>query len=197
MVVERRQRHATKEPPANPSKSDGVVFCALRFNPIHDLDHIESSGIGVEPSSQPQPQSAVRTALSKAKLKYKSTLRPVSKSVNTVNIRKPLSVTLADFLILSCNHNKASSSRLASKTIMTVNLDGSKHSIVVMDENSDHNVHMLARPLGDTNNSTLNAGDSSTRPLGEPPDNSIPTMVQLEDPENIDISRNNSSFGPT
>ncbi|KAK8568436.1 hypothetical protein V6N13_106351 [Hibiscus sabdariffa] len=173
MVVGRRQRHATKQPPANPDKSDGIVFRASCFNPIHDLDHVESSGIDVKPSP------------------------PVSKSVNAVNICKPLSVTLANFPVLSRNHNKFSSFHLASKTIPIVNLDVSKHSTIVMDENADPNFQMLARPLGDTNNHTLNAGDSSTRPLGDPSDNSIPAVVQLEDPDNIDISRNNSSFGPT
>ncbi|KAK8559265.1 hypothetical protein V6N12_042545 [Hibiscus sabdariffa] len=101
MVVERRQCRIPKQSTANPSKSKGVVFHASRFNPIHDLDHVEPSGKGVESSPQPQSQPAVQTALSKAKLKLKISHRSSMKSVNVVNVRKPLSVSLADFHVLS------------------------------------------------------------------------------------------------
>ncbi|KAK8675928.1 hypothetical protein V6N13_033987 [Hibiscus sabdariffa] len=165
MVVERRQRRITKQPTANPGKSNGVVFRASRFNHIHDLDQVEPSGKRVESFLQPQPQSVVQTALSKAKLKSK------------------------------ISH---STSRLASKTTPTVNLDTSKHSTVVMDENSNPNVHHFFRPLDDPANGNFKhiAGDSSTRPLGDPPDNSINSVVQPEGPDTLGKIRNNSGTNP-
>ncbi|KAK8993425.1 hypothetical protein V6N11_033523 [Hibiscus sabdariffa] len=199
MVVERRQRRFPKQPVANPGKSDGVVFHASRFNPIHDLDQVDPSGKGVESFPQPQSQSVVKTALSKAKLKSKISHKPSLKSANAVHVRKPLSVTLADFPVLSRNHNKASTSRLASKTTPTVNLDTSKHSTVVMDENSDPNVHHFVRSLDDPTNNNFShiAGDSSTRPLGDPPDNFINSVVQPEGPDALGKIGNNSGTDPT
>ncbi|KAK9042856.1 hypothetical protein V6N11_071211 [Hibiscus sabdariffa] len=199
MVVERRQRRLPKKPVANPGKSDGVVFHASRFNPIHDLDQVDPSGKGVESFPQPQSQSVVKTALSKAKLKSKISHRRSLKSANVVHVRKPLSVTLADFPVLSRNHNKASTSRLASKNTPIVTLDTSKHSTIVMDENSDPNVHHFVRPLDDPTNNNFShiAGGSSTRPLGDPLDNFINSVVQPEGLDALGKIGNNSGTDPT
>ncbi|KAK8655608.1 hypothetical protein V6N13_108182 [Hibiscus sabdariffa] len=139
MVVELGPRRAPRKQQENNVRQQGIVLRENCFNAISmpELNMCDDN----DTNALTRPSSSVRTAptaplvfRAKQRVKGKSTV--ISKVSSGTHVRKPL--TLSDFSVLSRSSHKDGSSK--SVPTQVVSLDASKHSAVVIGENSDPNI---------------------------------------------------------
>ncbi|KAK8704164.1 hypothetical protein V6N13_047796 [Hibiscus sabdariffa] len=152
------------------NQDDGAVgsfgpWMGSRFNPIHasDMDE-EPAGNNVVPPKTSVPsslhQSRKTTAPSHLKVAAKKKMILAGKMSKATPLRKPMTVNLLDFPILSKFSATASSSK--SATTQGTLLDKTRHSVTTMNENADPNiVH---------SGSATNLAQDKSLILGDPPD---------------------------
>ncbi|KAK8974650.1 hypothetical protein V6N11_045215 [Hibiscus sabdariffa] len=139
MVVEPRPRRVPRKQTENNVRQHGIALRGNHFNAISESDtNIVDAAKDNTLTRQP---GLVKTASSaplvfRARQKMKGNSIVISQTLTGSHVRKPL--TLSDFLILSRNSHKAGSSKSVSS--QAVSLDASKHSDVVINENTDPNV---------------------------------------------------------
>ncbi|KAK9021093.1 hypothetical protein V6N11_011098 [Hibiscus sabdariffa] len=134
-VVDKRQRRPIHKPQTKDHKHTNKRFMGSRFNPIYedDEDLQTTEGLqGVEDVLAPSPTKNTRPDH-----KQKGKQPTVYKHPRAIHVRKPLQVTLNDFPIVSRFTSKGSSSRSVPSTLKTSHLDKSRHSAVVLSENTE------------------------------------------------------------
>ncbi|KAK8683137.1 hypothetical protein V6N13_039204 [Hibiscus sabdariffa] len=165
MVVEKRQRRLQSKDAVGKDNAPGVTITASRFAPI-----FESSVDVPTPTKITRPPTRSSSAVSKRIFKAKSVptkqvptaQKSKSKASSDVNVRKPLQLNLADFPILPrFNHKAGPSTQMPSPKVVS-RLDGNKHSVISLPENSDPNIP--------TDDSTLMGNNVTGEPLRKPPD---------------------------
>ncbi|KAK8657942.1 hypothetical protein V6N13_036159 [Hibiscus sabdariffa] len=135
MQVDKRQRRPIHKPQTKDHKHTNKRFMGSRFNPIYedDEDLQTTEGLqGVEDVLAPSPTKNTRPDH-----KQKGKQPTVYKHPRAIHVRKPLQVTLNDFPIVSRFTSKGSSSRSVPSTLKTSHLDKSRHSAVVLSENTE------------------------------------------------------------
>ncbi|KAK8637494.1 hypothetical protein V6N13_064913 [Hibiscus sabdariffa] len=164
MVATRRPRRTPRVQP-HPQVNAPSLVQGSRFNPIHasDMDE-EPAGNNVVPPKSSVPsslhQSRKTTAPSHLKVAAKKKMILAGKMPKATPLRKPMTVNLSDFPILSKFSATASSSK--SATTQGTLLDKTRHSVTTMNENADPNiVH---------SGSATNLAQDKSLILGDPPD---------------------------
>ncbi|KAK8657588.1 hypothetical protein V6N13_035819 [Hibiscus sabdariffa] len=178
MMVERRQhKPPTKQGNLGKSLTD-LGFQGSRFNLLSDLENGDNnlSDIPSAPLADvPIRQVTNAAAIPRVKARSKGKLPVTTKQSMPISLRKSPIVNFSEFSILQRGHNKASSS-------IPPALDQSKHSVVVVNENSDPNV--LVSPGVFTTLST----NGKVPPTGEPPDQRLQSSTGVNSPVPVDIS---------
>ncbi|KAK8480884.1 hypothetical protein V6N11_061841 [Hibiscus sabdariffa] len=178
MMVERRQRKPpTKQGNLGKSSTD-LGFQGSRFNLLSDLENGDNNLSDI-PSAPlvdvPIRQVTNAAAIPRVKARSKGKLPVTTKQSMPISLRKSPVVNFSEFSILQRGHSTASSSNPPA-------LDQSKHSAVVVNENSDPNV--LVSPGVFTTLST----NGKVPPTGEPPDQRLQSSTGVNSPVPVDIS---------
>ncbi|KAL4323489.1 hypothetical protein GQ457_11G020140 [Hibiscus cannabinus] len=133
-----------------------MEFVGYRFNPIYE-DVQVTEGVTVTSLTND-------IAITSPDHKHKGKQTMISKQTRVIHVRKPLQVTLNNFLIIPRSASKVSSSCNASYSLKATHLDKSRHSAIVLAENLDPNLSLVASNPSDTTVS------HNTFILGDPPD---------------------------
>ncbi|KAK8604946.1 hypothetical protein V6N13_082409 [Hibiscus sabdariffa] len=159
IIAEKRQRRPARNLQPNDARCSDKQPGGSRFNPISE-DAEDAIGIvhGVDPIHDGDPVTETGSHSHKGKAVS------VTKKPRTVHVTKPLTVTLNDFPIVPKFAATASSSRSAQLRYNVTKLDKSRHSSVVISENSDPNLQdpIMAPHVTPACNNSLT--------LGKPPD---------------------------
>ncbi|KAK9043442.1 hypothetical protein V6N11_071786 [Hibiscus sabdariffa] len=140
----------------------GIILRENRFTAISMPD--SSMGDDNDTNAPARPSSSDRVApkaplVFRAKQRVKGKSHVVFKGSSGTHIRKPL--TLSNFPVLSRSSHKAGSSRSVPTNV--VSLDASKHSVVVIGENSYPNIQQPMQQVSDL-------PPLQQHLLGDPPD---------------------------
>ncbi|KAK8698075.1 hypothetical protein V6N13_114206 [Hibiscus sabdariffa] len=157
----------------------GIILRENRFTAISMPD--SSMGDDNDTNAPARPSSSDRVApkaplVFRAKQRVKGKSHVVFKGSSGTHIRKPL--TLSNFPVLSRSSHKAGSSRSVPTNV--VSLDASKHSVVVIGENSYPNIQQPMQQVSDL-------PPLQQHLLGDPPDCNpgigeipVPTTVRTQ-----------------
>ncbi|KAK8690406.1 hypothetical protein V6N13_073940 [Hibiscus sabdariffa] len=165
ILVEKRQRRPTCQPPTTEVKNTEVPHRGSQFNPLSDeLDDVVEvvNGIDCAPTVGTTPSVAQQ---------HKGKSISILKKQRAIPIHKPLTVTLNDFPIITKSAAWASSSRSIHMNSNTTTLDKTRHSSIVISEKSDPN---LPAKVHDANSACTN-----NLTLGKPPDPSGASLTNV------------------
>ncbi|KAK8672175.1 hypothetical protein V6N13_110548 [Hibiscus sabdariffa] len=159
MLVEKRQRRPARKPYATEFHPSVGPSTGSRFNPLSDaLDGVMDDGTVVEPAHAAGPVSHANTQ------NHKGKSTAVFKKQRAIPIRKPLMVTLNDFTMVVKSATKAGSSHTVQLKDNSTTLDKTRHSSIVISENSDPNLQLPVIVHLAT------SGCANPATLGKPPD---------------------------
>ncbi|KAK8529358.1 hypothetical protein V6N13_102284 [Hibiscus sabdariffa] len=181
MVIEKRQRRPAKKPQSNAIDQSEVAAGGSRYNPLYEDSEIRIDDDNVtKHANDPAPSSP--------HYKQKGKKVVVTKQPKAVHIRKPITVSLNDFPIVSHPASKASSSRSGHLSRQESSLAKSHHSAIVLPETSEPVLRpdrLIQNPPSMRNNSHI---------MGDPPDSnkqlpssSIVVMQRQNQPTSVAV----------
>ncbi|KAK8684011.1 hypothetical protein V6N13_040048 [Hibiscus sabdariffa] len=157
MVVEKRQRRPQSKESAGKGLSGGVTISESRFAPILNENsndpqtaapNVSATAHHLATPSTKQSTIPKRSAQGKsiqhkqsvALLKRNNKPSVSTQQAATFHVRKPLQLNLGDFPILPRHAHKASSSKHPPSSLAVSRLDESRHSSIILHENSNPNI---------------------------------------------------------
>ncbi|KAK9006252.1 hypothetical protein V6N11_035297 [Hibiscus sabdariffa] len=159
MLVEKRQRCPARKPHNNDTQQQVEVPGGSRFNPLRTKEE-EAVETGVAPAADQADISRPRNP----RIVNKGKQVVAAKQLRAVSVRKPLSTSLTDFPIIPRSSFKANSSRGTRASNPVTILDKNRHSAIVLSENSDPNLPLVAVSRSHP------ASSSNIHTSGDPPD---------------------------
>ncbi|KAL4386788.1 hypothetical protein GQ457_09G010950 [Hibiscus cannabinus] len=176
MLVEKRQRQLAKKPHTNEARQHDDVASGSRFNPLY-LDGEEAQVDGNIPNSGQVNDYVPLSPRNTRKGKQPITV----KQLRAVNVRKPLTISVNDFPIIPWSALKASSSRSTRASHKVTILDKSRHSAIVLPENSNPNLQLV------TSAQDFPSSRKNVHTMGDPPDVDMKLLPSLpvKDPGDV------------
>ncbi|KAK9007146.1 hypothetical protein V6N11_050979 [Hibiscus sabdariffa] len=169
MLVEKRQRRPARKPHNTDTQQQVEVPGGSRFNPL-STEEEEAVVTGGVPAASQADISRPRNP----RVVNKGKQVVAAKQLRAVSVRKPLSTSLSDFPIMPRSSLKATNSRGSRASNPVTILDKSRHSAIMLSENSDPNL-----PLAAVSRSHP-ASSSNIHTSGDPPDVEMALLPRMD-----------------